>query len=424
MKILIVHYRYFISGGPERYLFNVKEALEEKGHEVIPFSIKNRDNLSSKYDKYFVRNIGDSDEVFLSKYPKTLRTYLDLLDREFYSFYVKKKLQKLIEIEKPDICYLLVYKRALSPSVVDECKKYNIPVINRISDYNTVCGSGSLYCFGKVCLECLNSEFSCVINKCIKKSYIFSVIRFLSIKFHKLLHIDKKIDAFICTNRYMADIMAQYGYPNEKLYVIPTFFREDRELAKQDKRNKVDGRCIEFLFIGNIDETKGIYDLLNAFTLVNREISNFHINIVGGLHVDENGRVQEIVKNNGLIEKVTFVPFVKGKEVFHYYLKANVSILPARWVENLPNTLIESIYFHRPVVVPDFGSFQFTTDETVAFRYKAQSSESLADMLLKICNHPKIIEEKSDHCEAFFREHYSEASHMEKLLRLFEGVRS
>ena len=40
MRICIVHYRYFVHGGPERYLFGVKELLEARGHEVIPFSVR------------------------------------------------------------------------------------------------------------------------------------------------------------------------------------------------------------------------------------------------------------------------------------------------------------------------------------------------------------------------------------------------
>lgn len=40
MKIALVNYRYFISGGPERYYFNIKEVLERHGHTVVPFSIK------------------------------------------------------------------------------------------------------------------------------------------------------------------------------------------------------------------------------------------------------------------------------------------------------------------------------------------------------------------------------------------------
>lgn len=424
MKILLIHYRYFVSGGPERYLFNVKKSLEEHGHEVVPFSIKNSRNLSNKHNKYFVRNIGNSDEVFLDKYPKTFRTYFDLFGREFYSFYVKRKLERLIEIEKPDICYLLVYKRALSPSVIDACKKYKIPVVNRISDYNPVCGAGSLYCAGKVCMSCLKNEFSCVKNKCIKGSTIYSLARYLSIKLHKFLKIDKKIDAFVCTNKFMSDIMEKYGYEKKKLYIIPTFFKEDNEFMLLDKTNKINAECIEFLYIGNIDETKGVYDLLKAFNMIKKQIFNFHLYIVGGLHIEENKRVKEIISVSGLSDNITYIPFMKERKVFNYYLKANVSILPARWVENLPNTLVESIYFHRPVLVPNFGSFQYTTDETVSFRYEALSSEALANMLLKICNNPQVIKEKSENCEKFFVRNYSENWHMSCLLKLFEEVKS
>ena len=57
MKIILVNYRYFISGGPERYYFNIKEILERNGHEVIPFSIKSSRNLPNDYEKYFPKNV-------------------------------------------------------------------------------------------------------------------------------------------------------------------------------------------------------------------------------------------------------------------------------------------------------------------------------------------------------------------------------
>ena len=421
VKILIVHYRYFISGGPERYLFNLKEALEERGHQVVPFSIKNSRNEPSEYEKYFVRNIGNSDEVFVSKYPKTIRTYLDLVDREFYSFQVQRKLEKLIKEEKPDVAYILVYKRALSPSVINACKKYHLRVVNRISDYNPVCGAGSLYRNGKLCHECLRNDKYCLKYRCVKDNIIFSTMRFMSIKLHKLLRIDKKIDAYVCTNQYMKDVMKKCGYSNEKLNVIPTFFKETELKKKQRIADIVNPDKIKFLFIGNIDESKGIYDLLDAVVLLKKKTSKFHLYVVGGLHVEENERVMTLVRENSMEPFITFVPFITSDKVFEYYQKANVTVLPARWVENLPNTLIESIYFSRPVVVPDFGSFKYTTDETVAFKYKALSSRALYECLLKICKEPWLIEEKSKNCRAFFETNYSEKAHIDKLLTLLGG---
>ena len=68
MRILLVNYRYFISGGPERYLFNIKKKLENEGHEVIPFSIHSMKNVPSEYSKYFVEPIGGRNVVYYEEY--------------------------------------------------------------------------------------------------------------------------------------------------------------------------------------------------------------------------------------------------------------------------------------------------------------------------------------------------------------------
>lgn len=372
MKILIVHYRYFISGGPERYLFNLKDALEARGHEVIPFSIRNSQNVESSYSSYFVENIGKSDEVFVDKYPKNMRTYTDLLGREFYSFGVKHKLKKLITDTRPDICYLLVYKRALSPAVIDACRDMGVPIINRISDYNPVCGAASLYHKGKFCDACFaDTDRSLLKKHCVKGSKLFSMIRYLSIKLSEVLKIDRKISGYVCTNGFMKEMMRRRGYDSRKIQVIPTFFCEKPEYAAVDKTMRSDFDILRLLYIGNIDESKGIYDLIEAIEILKRHSSAFHLSIVGGLHKEENLHMLDLLTQKNLAEHVTFEPFRSDGCVFEYYLDSHITVLPARWSENLPNTLIESLYFHRPVIVPQWGSFKYTTDLSVAFYYQA-----------------------------------------------------
>lgn len=53
MKIVIANIRYFVSGGPERYMFNIKEVFENNGHTIIPFSIKHANNRPSEYEQYY-----------------------------------------------------------------------------------------------------------------------------------------------------------------------------------------------------------------------------------------------------------------------------------------------------------------------------------------------------------------------------------
>lgn len=72
MKIVLVNYRYFISGGPERYFFNIKEMLERNGHKVIPFSVKSSRNLPSDYERYFL-DVVDDEVYFAQSKKKSLK---------------------------------------------------------------------------------------------------------------------------------------------------------------------------------------------------------------------------------------------------------------------------------------------------------------------------------------------------------------
>lgn len=80
MKIILVNYRYFISGGPERYYFNIKEILERNGHVVIPFSVKNSRNFSSDYETYFLDRL-DDEVYFAHSNKKSMKVILKSFSR-------------------------------------------------------------------------------------------------------------------------------------------------------------------------------------------------------------------------------------------------------------------------------------------------------------------------------------------------------
>ena len=64
MKIVLANYRYFISGGPEIYMFNVKRLLEEAGHTVIPYSVRSPLNEKTPYASYFPHGKSESGDAY------------------------------------------------------------------------------------------------------------------------------------------------------------------------------------------------------------------------------------------------------------------------------------------------------------------------------------------------------------------------
>ena len=66
MKILMVNKFFYIKGGSETYYFALKRKLEEEGHQVIDFSMKDEKNFESPYSDFFVDNVDYSGNSSLS----------------------------------------------------------------------------------------------------------------------------------------------------------------------------------------------------------------------------------------------------------------------------------------------------------------------------------------------------------------------
>ena len=96
MKIILAHYKYYIQGGPERYMFKFMELAKKHGCEVIPFSVNYSTNVSSEYSKYFVTARSDRAE-FSGKGLSPLKA-VHRITSEFHNKEAYNKIKKLIFI--------------------------------------------------------------------------------------------------------------------------------------------------------------------------------------------------------------------------------------------------------------------------------------------------------------------------------------
>ena len=113
MKILSVNYRYFVSGGPEKYMFAVSELLEREGHEVVPFSVRYPQNRPTPWSSYFVDPIAGDQEVYFRQHSWSARSLYRGLQRTFYAPDVYAAATRLISVTKPDVALVQHYMRKL-----------------------------------------------------------------------------------------------------------------------------------------------------------------------------------------------------------------------------------------------------------------------------------------------------------------------
>jgi len=406
MKVLVINSRYFLSAGPEKYMFNLKKTLERAGHEFIPFSVKNKQNMKTEYEEFFAEPIGGKDKVYYQDYKKTPKTIYQILEREFYSFHVKKKLDKLIKKTKPDIAYILHHFNKLSPSIIDACKNNNLPTVMRISDFFLVCPEAHLFRENNVCEECIeHSLLRCIRHGCIKNSYAASIIKTSATYLHRKLKIYQKLDGVVCPSPFTLEKLGSV-FDKKKLHFVPTLI--ENVLPYNDNIGDY------MLFVGRLEPGKGV--LLAMESVAGTDIE---LKIAGTSSTGYEKLVKEHAKS---IPNVKLLGHVVGKELQELYSNARVVIVPSLWYENLPNVALEGMQHSKPIVTTNLGSLPLV----VKNGYNGYSLRPDRNIFRK---HLKILFEDDELCRELGKNSYDESirayspkKHLNKLMRIFESV--
>ena len=415
LKIIIVNYRYFISGGPERYLFNVIDLLEKNGHEVIPFSIKSKHNKPSEYENYFLDPVGEEDAVYFSEYKKTnIRTIVRSFSRMFYSFEAKKKLGNLIRKVSPDLIYVLHYQNKISVSIFDAAVKNKVPVIHRISDFGQICSNALFYRPAQkdICERCLTgSKFNAVKNKCVYDSYLYSAIKAASLKFQEITGITKKVQAFVVPSKFTLEKLRVHGFPQQKLVHIPSFF--NFEFISQQLEITYESFA---LYIGRIESEKGLLSLVKAF-----ENTAFRLKIIGFSNTGFEEELKNYLKDKN--HHIEFLGRMGFDEIQVYLSKCLFTIVPSEWYDNFPNTLLESFAFKKCAIATNTGSLkELVLDNETGLLFKIKDIEDLRSKISQLFGNKAICRRLGENAFDMLNKEYSSLGHYKKLNDLFGNV--
>ncbi len=419
----MVNYRYFVSGGPERYLFNVKDALEKCGHEVIPFSIHYSKNRLTPYSKYFVEPLAGPDAVTFDEHAPGLHSLRKTLERSFYSPEVEHAITRLIADTKPDIAYVQHYLKKLSPSVLVGIRKQRLPIVVRLSDFLMLCPQALFLRDGQACTLCAKGPlWPSVKHRCVKGSLAASAIHFAATHYHRLRGYFDLIDRFVAPSAFTLEQMASAGWPRGKLAHIPTFVAPEF-LAGGPEADKTTRPY--FLFVGHFDPHKGPDLLIRAYAEALRHTPDLaaRLVMVGGLDRPFADACRGLVRSFGIESRVEFQDFQPAAELRHLYAGALATVVPSIWFENMPNVLLESYACGTPVIGSNHGSIgELIRDGETGRRFKPGNGPALTEALIQAGNDPAWCRAAGERSRRYAEEHFRADHHLDQLLALFESL--
>lgn len=411
MKIALVNYRYFISGGPERYYFNIKEILESNGHTVIPFSIKHPKNFDTEYEQYFPESVGD--EEYFNNTRKTPATIIKSFSRMYYSFEAKRKFAALLRDTQPDVVYIMQYHNKLSPSIIDAARKAGIPVVHRISDFQYMCPNALFYNESTgVCEDCLKGKrLSCVRNRCVHDSAILSLLKAGAKAFHDMIGVPQKIDRFVVPSSFTLGKLAEYGIPKGKMCHIPTFFNPNSIPAGLEPKYEP-----FFLYVGRIEKQKGLETLIRAFS-----DTEMNLKIIGF----SNGGYQETLSKSleGSRHNIEFLGRMSFDQIVPYLNTCLCTVVPSEWYDNFPNAILESFAFAKPVIATDFGSLpELVKDGVTGLTFPYADWKALRQCAQKLSDNPLLAQQMGANALKMVQTEYSADKHYKALMDVFNSL--
>lgn len=421
MRVLIANHRFFISSGPERYMFNIIRRMEDAGHSVAPFSVRYPQNEPSIYSKYFVPSLGKDDEVYFEQHRSSLKAVPRTLARLFYSTEVERAVDRLTEEARPDVAYILHYLRKLSPSLLVALKRKKIPIAVRLSDYGMFCAEHHCLRNDKPCALCVDgSLLHSVRYKCVKGSRLLSLIDAVATGFHRWKKYFDLVDMYVTTNPFMHDMMAKAGYPREKLQCIPTF--TDTDMFTPPSAPSMEPYIVS---VCRLDPPKGLHILIEALALLQNASRDLPLTkLVGTGHNSAYvASLHELVRAKGLENKVIFAGHQKAGDLPAMLRGALCSVIPALWFENLPNTLIESLACGVPVIASDIGSLSTAIrDGDDGLLCRPGDAAHLAEKIELVVSNPALRAFLSGGARQSALTRYSAQAHTTALLSLFESL--
>lgn len=366
MKVLLVNKFHYLKGGSETYYFALGKMLKEKGCDVIYFSMKDDKNIPCAQEKYFVNNIDFNAKM---SPVKVMTASVKLL----YSLEAKRKFEKLLRDEKPDIIHLNIFQSQLTDSIVFAALKHHIPIVYTAHDLKAVCPSYLMMNHGKICDRCINGNYlHCVSSKCMKNSRAKSLLAALEAETYRIHKTYDRMNLIICPSQHHQKRLTQGRICDPRiLKYMPNFLPVGTTYHAGEPRGTY------YLYYGRLSEEKGIMTLLQAFNKANVDKPLY---IVGA--GPQETELRDYIQHNMSGKTVKMLGYKTGDELKQIVSSAYCVILPSICCENAPYSIMEAQAMGRPAIVSDNGGLpELVTEGVNGYIFRGNDAIDLCSKL-------------------------------------------
>lgn len=403
MKILQINKFYYKKGGSESHFIALINLLRKNNHQVMVFSTKNKKNISSTENDFFIQEI----DMRLSNFKNGFNI--------FYNLEAVKELRKIISLDRPDVVHIHNVSHHFSPAILKVFKKFNLPVVMTVHDYKLICPNYKLFSRGKICEKCIGGKFyQCALNKCVKDSYLGSLVLALEAYWAKWKKYYDLVDIFIVPSQFMREKLIQSGISLKKIKYLPNFLEE-----KEEFNFFVDGKKDYILFLGRLSEEKGLDILVESIgEIKNKEIE---LKIVGEGPLE--GELRKNIAKLGLNNRVKILGYKSGTELKQIISQAQFVVVPSCWYENAPYVILESYSLKKAVLGSEIGGIKELIEigET-GMTFKPNDVKDLTNKINYLLEDKSRLKNMGEKGHLFLKYCFNAENYLNRLIKIYQEI--
>jgi glycosyltransferase involved in cell wall biosynthesis len=345
MRVLHVNKFLYRRGGAEGYMLDVAGLQREQGHEVAFFGMQHPDNdQPQQFERWF------PSQVELESAPEGVKGKTAAAARMIWSTSARRGITHVLEEFRPDVVHCHNIYHQLSPSMLEPVRKAGVPCVMTLHDYKLACPSYQLLDNGALCQACVTggsvtrllSPMTAARRRCKDGSLGSSALLAVETTLHRAMKAYSPVDVFISPSDFLADVMTRAGVFPERMRVVNHFVDVDTTPVKESAGG-------DLVFAGRLAREKGIDVLIDAVGAM-RTGGRLDIAGDGPLRSELEAQAERVapgrVRFHGRLAKPELQQLVRGSVA---------SVVPSRWYENQPLTVLESFGAAVPVIATDLG---------------------------------------------------------------------
>lgn len=389
MKVLLINKFWRQAGGVEVHAERVSQWLHNRGHEVVPFAMREDETIDNEYLEYFPSHVEFRAEG--------VRDTIKGVSRATLSHDSRRSLRALIAQEKPEAAYVLHVYHQLGTAILNELRDAGVPMVLSIHDYKVGCPNYRLYSekTGSVCTSCLESKWASVYEPTLKGCWSGSRKAGIALGLEAALTKMRKsyqLPGSVTTLNALQERAAMHnGIARDRIVRVP----HPVELEKPRTSVHPDA---PFLYLGRLVPEKGVDVLLRAAAHTGARI------VVAG---DGRSRPDLEQLARELSVDADFVGQVNQEAGAGLLRQARALVVPSTWHEVSPLVVLEAIANDVPVVASRMGGMTDQLEGGRGFLFTAGDAQGLSQALKRIQEDPEHAQERSRVARRFASENWS-----------------